>query len=97
MIHCHYRVLDLSCILGCDPLAIKDEHGSAPRVRGDELVGIGGDDSVAGTFTSASCVHVANHSNSGREGFFAVVTVLVGPELFEVGWCFHLFSEFMAS
>ena len=85
MILCHYRVLDPSCILGCDPFAIKDEHGPAPRVQGDELVGIGGDDYVADTFTFASCVHVAIHSNFGRECFFVVVIVLVGPEPFQVG------------
>ena len=70
MILCHYCILDLSCVIGRDLFAIKNEHGSTPRVQCDELVGIGGDDSVAGAFTFASFVHVAIHSNFGREGGF---------------------------
>ena len=94
---CHDCILDLWCVLSRDPFVINDEHGPAPRVRGDELVDIGGGNPVVGLFTSASFIHVAIHSSFRREGFFAVVIVLVGPEPFQVGWCFCFFSEFVAS
>ena len=79
MILSHYCILDLGCVLGCDPFAINDECGPDPKVQGDEFVGFGGDDSVASPFMFASCAHVAIHSSFGRESFFAVVIVLVGP------------------
>ena len=37
----HNYILDLRCVVSCDPFAIDDEHGPAPRVRGDERIIVG--------------------------------------------------------
>ena len=81
----HYCILNVRCVLGSDPFDINDEHGPTPRVRDDELVVIGGDDSVVGPFVSAGRVHVDIHLGFRWKGFFAVFIVLVSPESFQVG------------
>ena len=85
MILRHDCILDLRCVLGRDTFSINDEQGPALRVRGNELFVIGYDDSVAGLFAFAGCVHVAIHLGFRWKGFFAVVIILVGSEPFQVG------------
>ena len=97
MILSHDCILDLRYVLGRDPFAIHDEHGTAPMVWGDELVVIGGDDSVAGPFAFSGRSHVAIHSSFTWKGFFVVVINLVGPEPFQVGRCLCFFLEVVAS